>query len=245
LWAQGKWLKVPDLTGVKVADVQFEKKKMKKMYDVLLGGFKNLFFDPLAQVGIMSGYNQVLVEKTNFFHDDIKNDEFNTSDAIIPEILKTEDTLTIVSPYFAWVKKYKRAFDELIKKRPLVKIKIIVPAIDKTDSPASSAAFEMQARRMSQIPNYELRLHQGPDLLHAKMILRDNKVLGVMSDNMDFFSTFVNYESGFFFDSPELASQAKDYIKVIEAETKPWSRQKLTTGQYCGGLLVKTLSENW
>lgn len=186
------------------------------------------------------------VRSVRFVHDviDKKREVKGMERDIIELIGRAREEITIVSPYFSWTKKVEAALDKAIHHHG-VKIKIYVPRVSSTDAPASSAAFELQARRLAETPGYELYLHSGEDMLHGKVMRIDKHLSLISSHNMDLISEFLNYESGFVVDSREFARQTDIFIKEVHDESEPYKRQKLTAGQKFSGWLIKYLSENW
>ena len=217
-------------------DVEWESKKMDRLLDTLTQSKKM----------IQSFARMIKVKSVRFVHDvmDKKRKVEGMEKDILDLIKNAKRTVTIVSPYFSWTKKFKKALDEAIKERN-IKVKIYVPALDATDAIAASAAFELQARRMSENPGYEIFLHKSKDMLHGKVVRIDEDLSLITSHNLDLISEFLNYESGFIIDSREFNEQVDQFIKKVHEESRPYDRQKLTFTQKCSGLLLKVVTENW
>ncbi|MCM0606419.1 MAG: phosphatidylserine/phosphatidylglycerophosphate/cardiolipin synthase family protein [Xanthomonadaceae bacterium] len=188
----------------------------------------------------------ISVRSVRFIHDimDKKREESGMERDLIALIKRARHNITIISPYFSWTKRVEAALNDAIRYHS-VRVKIYVPTLSTTDAPLSSAVFELQARRLSQYPGYDLYLHSGQDMLHGKVIKIDDHISVISSHNLDFVSEFINYESGFVIDSIPFGRQTDQFIKQVDSESKPYQKQELSWGNKLAGQIAKWFIEHW
>jgi phosphatidylserine/phosphatidylglycerophosphate/cardiolipin synthase-like enzyme len=168
------------------------------------------------------------VNKIRFVHDTLgaKGDVFSQEDEFVRLIDEARTSVTLVSPYVHLQPYMIEAFQRAIARG--VKIKIITASIKSTDAPMSSLGFEKQAVELGK-EGIEIYQHQGPDLMHSKMMQVDGISTYVGSYNFNGRSYMQDLESGLVIEDSDYTSMMVNYMNEIQSESKSFQR---STGIY-------------
>jgi cardiolipin synthase len=135
---------------------------------------------------------------------------FRLRDTYIQTIIKAEHTVTFVTPYFLPHKWLTRLMIETARRG--VKVEVIVPL--DTD-----ILFLTTANRyyMSLLAVYGVTFHQTKTMTHAKVLMIDDKLALLGSNNIDALSFDFNAEIGVFFENEKMIA---DLRKIVEGWKK-------------------------
>ncbi len=126
-------------------------------------------------------------------------------DAYTETIHKAKERVLLVTPYFLPHKWLKKLFVETITRG--VRVEVIVPA--HTDIPLLTRANHYF---MNEVAQEGVQFFQTPKMNHAKLILIDDSLALVGSQNIDALSFDFNAEIGVFFDDQEMLD---DLSKIV------------------------------
>jgi cardiolipin synthase len=126
-------------------------------------------------------------------------------DAYTEAILKAKERVLLVTPYFLPHKWLKRLITETITRG--VKVEAIVPL--NTDIPVLTRANHYF---MNEMAENGVQFFQALKMNHAKLLLIDEDLALVGSQNIDALSFDFNAEVGVFFDDPEMIA---DLLKIV------------------------------
>ncbi len=137
---------------------------------------------------------------------------FRLRDTYIEKIIKADERVTFVTPYFfphAWLIK-------LIKEtlRRGVRVEVVVPF--KADYLFSTAANRYY---MSLLVDYGVVFYQTHDMTHAKLLIIDDKLALLGSNNIDALSFEHNAEIGVFFEDEKVIKSLRTIVEKWKTDS--------------------------
>ncbi|MBY0555084.1 phosphatidylserine/phosphatidylglycerophosphate/cardiolipin synthase family protein [bacterium] len=140
------------------------------------------------------------VDEIEFLHDDVKTQnssldkpEKNIAARLYSLIAGAQKRVLIVSPYLVITPEQEALFKNLKDKN--VSVHIYTNSKASNDSAAAYVGYE-KTRHIALNQGAKIFEYQGPDTLHAKMVLVDDVTLFIGSYNWDFRSQNLNREVG-------------------------------------------------
>lgn len=140
------------------------------------------------------------VDTIEFLHDDVKTQnsnldkpEKNISQRLYSLIANAKRRVIIVSPYLVITPEHQALFKYL--KDNNVSVQIFTNSKASNDSEAAYVGYE-KTRHIALNEGAQIFEYQGPDTLHAKMVLVDDYTLFIGSYNWDYRSQNLNREVG-------------------------------------------------
>lgn len=178
----------------------------EKALDALIEDYKN---DRLPTKSALTNWNSLAMEVKNvdYLFDDptkqkrnLKKPENSIADQLYRAIAKAEKSVTIVTPYFVVTPEQENLFATLQQKG--VHVRIITNSVYSNDVPA---AHEGYVRTRNLALKYDVKIweYNGPDTLHAKLVLIDREYLYIGSFNWDYRSQNLNREVGILAQLPD------------------------------------------
>jgi putative cardiolipin synthase len=149
------------------------------------------------------------IEVTNvdFLFDDVKSQksnldkpEKNIGSQLYAAIAKASSSVIIVTPYLVITPEQEALFKGLREKN--VEVTLFTNSKGSNDVPAAYVGYE-NTRDKAMNLGVKVYEYQGPDTLHAKMVLIDRSILFIGSFNWDFRSQNLNREVGILAHLPE------------------------------------------
>lgn len=131
-------------------------------------------------------------------------------------IVRAKKNVVIVSPYFLPHRWLKTILRETVARG--VGVHILVPRT--TDVPFITRANK---RYMILLSKYGIQFYLAPVMNHSKLLLVDNRLALVGSQNIDALSFDFNVESGVFFDDPGMVSDLKVIVEKWKRESTPFN----------------------
>lgn len=156
--------------------------------------------------------NKINTPQVEFFSDPVSSDGKHSvvSEAVAQFITSTEHELAIVSPYLILTPKMKASLKLALDKG--VKIKIYTNSQTSTDNRTTQLAYEYHFEEIAKLGPIELYEFKGPETLHAKMMIKDQKNCMMMTYNIDWRSEIKNLETALEFKSPQMTRQMQDWL---------------------------------
>lgn len=138
--------------------------------------------------------------------------DFRLRDAYMENIDKAEKSIVLVTPYFLPHKWMIKLLRETVKRG--VKVEVIVP-ID------TDIFFLNTANRyyMSQLASYGVTFHQTNKMTHAKLLLIDEELGFLGSQNIDALSFDYNIEIGVFFKNQKMLQELRKIVEGWKAHS--------------------------
>jgi putative cardiolipin synthase len=238
LWNDENLVKKPKLGNVTAAEIAAAENLLRRYRVKVVQelGRRQLLVDRLST-------QLKSVSRVRFIHDvPSKKRTVPGMDHELAKLIEgANSSIDLVSPYIVLTKRYRAMIERAIERG--VKVRILTPALEVSDAPIASAAFEQQVAKLRE-SGVEVYHHLGPDFLHAKMIVVDGKTAGVLTHNFDFLSEYLNYESGLLVDDPAFAKEVGDFVQyMMDHESRPYSKQKVKPMLYCMGYFMRLLAE--
>jgi cardiolipin synthase C len=147
------------------------------------------------------------VAPIEYLYDDVKTQarnlkkpELNIGTQLYGIVGQATKSVTIVTPYLIITPQQEALFKALKEKD--VKVRIITNSKAANDTVPAEVGYE-KTRQLALNQNVEVLEYQGPDTLHAKMVLIDDATLFIGSFNWDFRSQNLNREVGLVVQLPE------------------------------------------
>lgn len=144
-------------------------------------------------------------------------------EALIRIVQEFQQSLTIITPYFVP--------DEVLFQSLLVKahtgrrIRLVVPL--RSNHPLTDIARHTYLRQLAAAGVEILFYH--PRMLHAKLIIADQRVALVGSANIDMRSLFVNFEIGLLHYSPDDIASLARWAEQISADSMTYEEAQRST----------------
>lgn len=148
----------------------------------------------------------------------------NIAKQLYAAIGEARERVVIVTPYFVVTPEQEQLF-KILRERG-VKVEVFTNGINSNDVPAAHVGYKRTVH-LAEAQGVQVWLYNGPDTLHAKMVLIDNHKLFVGSFNWDFRSQNLNREVGIIADITAVESQnhlqkdIQDKLARIMARSTP------------------------
>lgn len=147
------------------------------------------------------------VKSIDFLFDDVTKQKSNLKKPannigvqLYNTIRQTEDSVIIVTPYLVITPEQEELFRYLRAKN--IEVTIITNSKGSNDVPAANVGYE-KTRQLALNLGVTILEYQGPDTLHAKMVLIDRSKVFIGSFNWDFRSQNLNREVGIIAELPD------------------------------------------
>ncbi len=148
----------------------------------------------------------ILVQSIDFLFDDVNGQKSNLAKPqnsigmqLYNAIAKASETVIIITPYLVITPEQEALFKTLKEKN--VSVTIITNSKGSNDVPAANVGYE-KTKQLALNSGVTLLEYQGPDTLHAKMVLLDSSTIFIGSFNWDFRSQNLNREVGILAELP-------------------------------------------
>lgn len=146
----------------------------------------------------------VEVGDVRFIHDPVGRRGVRVGNQLSEIMEKAESSIVIESPYLVPSRAVRRLLKN--KLREGVRVVIVTNSIHSTDAVFPHAAY-VKYRRGLLRAGFELYEYKGPDMLHAKSFVIDERIFGVGSYNLDPRSQNLNTEVICLADNEEMARE--------------------------------------
>jgi len=150
------------------------------------------------------------VSDVEFFFDDpvgqksnLTKPTHNIASQLYAKIRSAEHQVTIITPYFIPTAEHLKLFAELKNKN--VKVQVITNGKRSNDVPPAHVGYVIERQKALNL-DVDILEYNGPDTLHAKMVVIDTNQMFVGSFNWDPRSQNLNREVGIFAKIPEYRS---------------------------------------
>jgi cardiolipin synthase A/B len=135
------------------------------------------------------------------------------------KIYQAEKSICIATPYFAPPRWLIALLDNAVKKN--IKVEIIIPK--KTDLPFID---RINHRYMYNLSKTGINFFLTPVMNHAKIMLIDEEIGLVGSQNIDYLSFNLNAEAGIFFEEKDLITELRQTIDEWKNEAEQFWPQR-------------------
>ena len=176
------------------------------------------------------------VASTRFFFDDVKTQksdlskpEKNIGRQLYETISQAKSSVVIVTPY-AVITPEQEALFQFLKSKD-VEVTLITNSKGSNDVPAAHVGYE-NTRQKAVDAGVKIYEYQGPDTLHAKMVLIDRTTLFIGSFNWDFRSQNLNREVGVLAELPQDEDNSLSY-NVVRKFAKILKKSCRHSGEIC------------
>lgn len=141
--------------------------------------------------------------------------KYRLSDYYIDRILEAKKSIIIVTPYLVPPRRLLAALDTICRNG--IKVEIIIP--NDTDVKSLNKVNYLNACRLSDIG---VKFYLSPVMNHAKLLLIDNEIGLIGSQNFDILSFNFNIEAGVFFSQKKLVADLQKIIEKWRSEAEPF-----------------------
>jgi cardiolipin synthase C len=152
------------------------------------------------------------VGRVDFLHDPVgKKTQLGMARELREEFRRTRRSVLIETPYLVPTKELFTDIAELKNKRGLQKIEMITNSVASNDSILVQLGYETAKKKLLRM-GVELWEYKGPDTLHAKSAVLDDRVSLIGSFNIDPRSQHLNTETAVSIDDKVTAQKLTRYI---------------------------------
>jgi cardiolipin synthase C len=152
------------------------------------------------------------VDRVDFLHDPVgkKDKEFGIAQELRQALRNTRKSVVIETPYLVPT---KELFTDLayLKKQGVKKIEMITNSVSSNDSMLVQLGYETAKKKLLRL-GVELWEYKGPDCLHAKSAVLDDRLALIGSFNIDPRSQHLNTETAVAINDRTTAQQLARYI---------------------------------
>lgn len=180
-------------------------KKEEKKLDSLIEQYKNNKLSITHEVTDWAA-KAIEVQSIDFLFDDVtkqksslKKPENSIGTQLYSALTKAQDSVIIITPYLVITPEQEALFKILKEKN--VEVTIITNSKGSNDVPAAHVGYE-KTKALALNAGVTILEYQGPDTLHAKMVLMDRSTVFIGSFNWDFRSQNLNREVGILAELP-------------------------------------------
>lgn len=132
---------------------------------------------------------------------------------LLKAVADAKEEVNIISPYLMPTPNLMKVFKDLRAKN--VRIRIITNSMNSTDNLFAQAGYrELKPQLIAM--GLEIFEYNGPDTIHAKTAVVDNRVVLIGTYNIDPRSAFINREIGVIINDQENTGLAQDLTHIIE-----------------------------
>jgi cardiolipin synthase C len=152
------------------------------------------------------------VGPVDFLHDPVgkKDVEFGIAQELRQALLRTRKSVVIETPYLIPTKELLTDL-AILKKRGVTKIEMITNSVSSNDSLLVQLGYETAKKKLLSL-GVELWEYKGPDCLHAKSAVIDDRLALIGSFNIDPRSQHLNTETAVAINDRATAQQLARYI---------------------------------
>ena len=152
------------------------------------------------------------VGRVDFMHDPVgkKNVEFGIAQELRQALRQTRKSVVIETPYLVPTKELFTDIDYL-KKRGVKKFEMITNSVSSNDSLLVQLGYETAKKKLLRL-GVELWEYKGPDCLHAKSAVLDDRLALIGSFNIDPRSQHLNTETAVAINDRTTAQQLTRYM---------------------------------
>jgi len=157
------------------------------------------------------------VGRVEFLHDPVgkKNVEFGIAQALRAKLRQTRRSVLIETPYLVPTKELISDLGEL-RRRGVAKIEMITNSSASNDDVMVSIGYEAAKKKLLNL-GVDLWEYKGPETIHAKSAVLDDKLALIGSFNMDYRSQRLNTETGVAISDTKTAHELRRNIYVHKA----------------------------
>ena len=185
--------------------------KEEKTLDSLIAKYKSNKMEIQYQVTDWNA-KAIEVQSIDFLFDDVTKQnsrldkpENSIGTQLYNAITKAKESVIIITPYLVITPEQEALFKILKEKE--VEVTIITNSKGSNDVPAANVGYD-KTKQLAINAGVTILEYQGPDTLHAKMVLLDRSTIFIGSFNWDFRSQNLNREVGILAELP--ANQKND-----------------------------------
>lgn len=175
-----------------------EEQKLQNLANEVIAGKHDAKVNPVSI--LQWGKRAVIADSIEFIFDnpngqksDLTKPHNSIADQLYKHIAQAKKSVTIVSPYFIVTPEQEALFKKL--KENNIKVRVITNGKRSNDVPSAHLGY-IKERHKALEQGVEIREYNGPDTLHAKMVLIDRTKLFIGSFNWDYRSQNLNREVG-------------------------------------------------
>ena len=172
------------------------------------------------------------VGRVQFFHDPVgrKGLEAGISTSLQKALRSSHRSILIETPYLIPTKELLTEI-ETVKKQGVTKIEMITNSISSNDSILVQLGYETSKKKLLRL-GVDLWEYKGPDTLHAKSAVLDDRVALIGSFNIDPRSQHLNTETAVAINDEATARQLSRYINAHKPNcTRITSRQMVAPNE--------------
>ncbi len=154
------------------------------------------------------------VSPVEFLYDPVgrKDVEFGIAQNLRQKLLRTRHSVLIETPYLVPTKELLADLIEL-KKRGVTQIEMVTNSTASNDDMLVALGYEAGKKKLLQL-GVDLWEYKGPNSIHAKSAVLDNKMALIGSFNIDPRSQHLNTETGVAISDEKIALELRRYIDV-------------------------------
>lgn len=182
----------------------------------------------------------IQVENVSYLFDEVRGQKSNLKKPqnsigiqLYNAISKAKSSVVIVTPYTVITPEQEALFKQLQANN--VEVTLITNSKGSNDVPAAQVGYE-KTRQKAIDAGVKIYEYQGPDTLHAKMVLIDRTTLFIGSFNWDFRSQNLNREVGILAELPN-DKENNLSINVVRKFAKILKKSCLLGGEPCNPTL--------
>ncbi|WP_408099161.1 phospholipase D-like domain-containing protein [Peredibacter sp. HCB2-198] len=132
---------------------------------------------------------------------------------LLKAVANAKEDVNIISPYLMPTPNLMKVFKDLRSRN--VRIRIITNSMNSTDNLFAQAGYrELKPQLIAM--GLEIYEYNGPDTIHAKTAVVDNRVVLIGTYNIDPRSAFINREIGVIINDQENTGLASDLTHIIQ-----------------------------
>lgn len=157
----------------------------------------------IDDVKLMShGAENLVTKETAYLNEDL-----------LSAVANAKEDVNIISPYLMPTPNLMKVFKDLRSRN--VKIRIITNSMNSTDNLFAQAGYRELKPQLIEM-GLEIYEYNGPDTIHAKTAVVDNRVVLIGTYNIDPRSAFINREIGVIINDEHSTGLAQDLTRIIE-----------------------------
>jgi cardiolipin synthase C len=164
-------------------------------------------------------FDNPIGQKSNL--DKPKATEDNIAKQLYQAIQTAKKSVVIVTPYFVVTPEQEQLFKELRARK--VKVRVFTNGTNSNDVVPAHVGY-LNTRQIALQHGVQIYEYNGPDTLHAKMVLVDRAKLFIGSFNWDFRSQNLNREVGIIADLPDVSRKVAKETDVYAKFARIYAR---------------------